>query len=103
MTLSGGSGVGNAVYQTNATSGNATFSIEMGSSQECVIHNLYWSGACTIQVYDGTNAEIFFTAPSGAGSLNNCQFHVVASSYYIRMVDTSGSTNNMAVDGIRTV
>jgi hypothetical protein len=102
MALSGGSAVGNSVYQTSATAGSGTFTIQMTASQECVIHNLMWAGACTITITDGTNAVVFFTA-STAGYLANIQIHIVATSYYLIMTDTSGSTNNMSVNGIRTV
>ena len=102
MTLSGGASVGASVYQTNATAGSGTFTIQMTSGQEAVIHNLYWSGACSIKIYDGSNLVTWLT-PTAAGSLNDIQIHVVATSYYIQITDTSGSTNNMAVDGIRTL
>ena len=94
-------GVGNTVYGTNATASGGTYTIQPTGTNEYVIHNLFWTGPCTITITDGSNPVLFFTADA-LGYLANVQLHVT-NAFYITMTDTSGSTNNMAYDGIQTV
>jgi hypothetical protein len=69
---------------------------------EWVIHNIYHNNTIQIEYYDGTNSTIFDT-DSGQGCYARYSFHCSANTLFrIRVKNTSGTTANIAYDGVVT-
>jgi hypothetical protein len=91
--------VGDTVAANNATSGSGTFTIQPSAGVEWDIHNLYVSGACNVIKFDGSTSVTIYSLTTG-GTIP-CTIHVT-NTVYLKITDTSSSTNDMGYDGVQT-
>jgi len=91
---------GDTVAGKNATAGSGTYTIQPSAGVEVVVHNIYVSGACNLIVTDGT-INITLRALVSGEWLSNLAIHIT-NTEYLKITDTSTSTNNMGYDGIET-
>jgi hypothetical protein len=92
--------VGDAVQGLASVSAGAYLVLQPGANVEWIIHNIYWAGATTLEVYNGTNSVIFNTdTAAGAylGMVSHC-----TNSIYIRVKNTTAGAFYCAYDGVQT-
>lgn len=92
---------GSVVAANNSTGASATWTVQPAAGVEWSIHNVYWSGACSLKKYDGIYT-VTFDSPTSAGALTNMIIHL-NNSVYLQITDTSGATNVMGYDGVQTL
>lgn len=93
---------GNMIGAMNMTvANNGTVDLKPANgTDEWVIHNIYYSGAVSFAICDGTNL-VTFDSDIGQGFRIGLSTHV-KQSQFIRLTNTSGSSINVAYDGIQT-
>lgn len=78
----------------------AYIDIKPPPGEEWVVHNLYWSGGCTILFTDGVSSVVV-DAPGGAGCWLEVRFHV-SSGFWLRVVNGGGGSVVVGFDGVQT-
>jgi hypothetical protein len=79
---------------------NGFLTIQPGSTEEWVIHDLYHAAGCDVQITNGTDI-ITIESPTGAGQKNN-RTHHLTNTFYMKIKNTSGSTAVYGYDGVQT-
>jgi hypothetical protein len=93
---------GNMVNGINmSVANNGTVDIKPANgTDEWVIHNIYYSGAVSFAICDGTNL-VTFDSDTGQGARLGLSSHV-KQTQFIRVTNTSGGNINISYDGIQT-
>ena len=76
------------------------FSIQPDTGNEIVIHNVIFSGACEVYIYDGVT-ELLMDTFTEVGSLSGQYFHCT-NTKYIRVKNTTAGNLNFYADGVYT-
>lgn len=80
------------------------YALSATSTQEWIIHNLYFSGACSIAKFNGVNEMSIYATPIMSGRDENVHNHLTTSTANIVFVNAS-TTNGVTIgwDGMRSI
>lgn len=78
----------------------AAVDIRPSTTQQWIIHNLYYSGACKYSIVD-SGGTILIDSDTGSGARLGTVFHLT-NSHYLRVENTGTGTLTFSYDGLVT-
>lgn len=92
--------IGDIISNIQSVANGAYLSMQPGSGEEIVVHNLGHAGAAELYFYDGTNLLLMDSDAAG-GSWIGVYLHCTATKYY-QVKNVSGGSALLSYDGVIT-